>query len=136
MKSESTLIVIKPDGIRRHLIGKIISRFEDRGFRLIDLRFFIFSRQQASEFYSVHRSKPFFEELVTFITSGPVIACLMEGDNAITAVRLMAGATKSFEAAPGTIRGDLGLGLTENLIHASDSPESFIKESRVIFNRT
>jgi nucleoside-diphosphate kinase len=136
MKSESTLIVIKPDGIRRRLIGRIISRIEDKGFRLIDLRFFIFSRQQASEFYSVHRSKPFFDELISFITSGPVIACLIEGNNAVTAVRLMAGATKSFEAAPGTIRGDLGLGLTENLIHASDSPESFIKESRVIFNRT
>jgi nucleoside-diphosphate kinase len=100
------------------------------------LRFFIFSREQASEFYSVHKAKPFFEELVSFITSGPVIACLIEGNNAITAVRLMAGATKSFEAAPGTIRGDFGLGLTENLIHASDSPESFIKESGVIFNRT
>jgi nucleoside-diphosphate kinase len=136
MKNECTLIVIKPDGIRRQLIGKIISRFEDKGFRLIDLRFFIFTRQQASEFYSVHSSKPFFEELVSFITSGPVIACLIEGVNAITAVRLMAGATKSYEAAPGTIRGDFGLGLTENLIHASDSPESFIKESRVIFNRT
>jgi nucleoside-diphosphate kinase len=136
MKNECTLIVIKPDGIRRQLVGKIISRFEDKGFRLINLRFFIFSRQQASEFYSVHSSKPFFEELVSFITSGPVIACLIEGVNAITAVRLMAGATKSFEAAPGTIRGDFGLGLTENLIHASDSPESFIKESRVIFNRT
>jgi nucleoside-diphosphate kinase len=136
MKNESTLIVIKPDGIRRQLVGKIISRFEDKGFRLINLRFFIFSRQQASEFYSVHSSKPFFEELVSFITSGPVIACLIEGVNAITAIRLMAGATKSFEAAPGTIRGDFGLGLTENLIHASDSPESFIKESRVIFNRT
>jgi nucleoside-diphosphate kinase len=136
MKNECTLIVIKPDGIRRQLVGKIISRFEDKGFRLIDLRFFILSRQQAAEFYSVHSSKPFFEELVSFITSGPVIACLIEGVNAITAVRLMAGATKSFEAAPGTIRGDFGLGLTENLIHASDSPESFIKESRVIFNRT
>jgi nucleoside-diphosphate kinase len=136
MKSECTLIVIKPDGIRRHLIGKIISRFEDKGFRVINLRFFIFSREQASEFYSVHKAKPFFEELVSFITSGPVIACLIEGNNAITAVRLMAGVTKSFEAAPGTIRGDFGLSLTENLIHASDSPESFIKESGVIFNRT
>ena len=136
MKNECTLIVIKPDGIRRQLVGKIISRFEDKGFRLINLRFFIFSRQQASEFYSIHSSKPFFEELVSFITSGPVIACLIEGVNAITAARLMAGATKSFEAAPGTIRGDFGLGLTENLIHASDSPESFIKESRVIFSRT
>jgi nucleoside-diphosphate kinase len=136
MKNECTLIVIKPDGIRRQLVGKIISRFEDKGFRLINMRFFIFSRQQASEFYSVHSSKPFFEELVSFITSGPVIACLIEGVNAITTIRLMAGATKSFEAAPGTIRGDFALGLTENLIHASDSPESFIKESRVIFNRT
>ena len=136
MKSECTLIVIKPDGIQRHLIGKIISRFEDKGFRVINLRFFIFSLEQASEFYSVHKAKPFFEELVSFITSGPVIACLIEGNNAITAVRLMAGATKSFEATPGTIRGDFGLGLTENLIHASDSPESFIKESGVIFNRT
>lgn len=136
MKSECTLIVIKPDGIQRHLIGKIISRFEDKGFGVINLRLFIFSREQASEFYSVHKAKPFFEELVSFITSGPVIACLIEGNNAITAVRLMAGATKSFEAAPGTIRGDFGLGLTENLIHASDSPESFIKESGVIFNRT
>jgi nucleoside-diphosphate kinase len=136
MKSECTLIVIKPDGIRRHLIGKIISRFEDKGFRVINLRFFIFSHEQASEFYSVHKAKPFFEELVSFITSGPVIACLIEGNNAITAVRLMAGATKSFEAAPGTIRGDFGLSLAENLIHASDSPESFIKESGVIFNRT
>ena len=136
MKSECTLIVIKPDAIQRHLIGKIISRFEDKGFRVINLRFFIFSREQASEFYSVHKLKPFFEELVSFITSGPVIACLIEGNNAITAVRLMAGATKSFEAAPGTIRGDFGLGLAENLIHASDSPESFIKESGVIFNRT
>jgi nucleoside-diphosphate kinase len=136
MKNECTLIVIKPDGIRRQLVGKIISRFEDKGFRLINLRFFIFSRQQASEFYSIHSSKPFFEELVSFITSGPVIACLIEGVNAITAGRLMAGATKSSEAVPGTIRGDFGLGLTENLIHASDSPESFIKESRVIFNRT
>jgi nucleoside-diphosphate kinase len=74
--------------------------------------------------------------LVSFITSGPVVACLIEGDNAITTVRLMAGATQSYEATPGTIRGDFSLGLTENLIHASDSPESFIKESRVIFNRT
>jgi nucleoside-diphosphate kinase len=136
MNNECTLIVIKPDGIRRQLVGKIVSRFEDKGFRLINLRFFTFSRQQASEFYSDHSSKPFFEELVSFITSGPVIACLIEGVNAITAVRLMAGATKSYEAAPGTVRGDFGLGLTENLIHASDSPESFIKESRVIFNRT
>ncbi|HYY67976.1 MAG TPA: nucleoside-diphosphate kinase [Nitrososphaeraceae archaeon] len=136
MERERTLIVIKPDGIRRGLIGKIISRFEDKGFKVRDLRYFIFSREQANKFYSVHMGKPFFEDLVSFIASGPVVACVLEGDNAITVVRLMTGATKSFEAAAGTIRGDYGLGLTENVIHASDSRESFIKESGVIFSRT
>ena len=136
MKREQTLIVIKPDGIRRRLIGKIISRFEDKGFEVKDLRFFIFSAKKADEFYSVHKEKPFFEELVSFISSAPVVACVLEGDNAITTVRQLTGATRSFEAAAGTIRGDYGLGVTENVIHASDSAESFIKESRVIFNHT
>jgi nucleoside-diphosphate kinase len=133
---EQTLIVIKPDGIRRRLVGKIISRFEDKGFEVKDLRFFSFSPKKADEFYSVHKEKPFFEELVSFISSAPVVACVLEGDNAITTVRQMTGATRSFEAAAGTIRGDYGLGVTENVIHASDSAESFIKESRVIFNHT
>jgi nucleoside-diphosphate kinase len=133
---EQTLIVIKPDGIRRRLIGKIISRFEDKGFEVKDLRFFMFSPKKADEFYSVHKEKPFFEELVSFISSAPVVACVLEGDNAITTVRQLTGATRSFEAAAGTIRGDYGLGVTENVIHASDSAESFIKESRVIFNHT
>jgi nucleoside-diphosphate kinase len=136
VKREQTLIVIKPDGIRRRLIGKIISRFEDKGFEVKDLRFFIFSPKKADEFYSVHKEKPFFEELVSFISSAAVVACVLEGDNAITTVRQMTGATKSFEAAAGTIRGDYGLGVTENVIHASDSAESFIKESGVIFNHT
>ena len=136
MKREQTLIVIKPDGIRRRLIGKIISRFEDKGLEVKDLRFFIFSAKKADEFYSVHKEKPFFEELVSFISSAPVVACVLEGDNVITTVRQMTGATKSFEAAAGTIRGDYGLGVTENVIHASDSAESFIKESGVIFNHT
>jgi len=136
VKREQTLIVIKPDGIRRGLIGKIISRFEDKGFELKDLRFFIFSPKKADEFYSVHKEKPFFEELISFISSDPVVAFILEGDNAITTVRQMTGATKSFEASVGTIRGDYGLGVTENVIHASDSAESFIKESVVIFNHT
>ena len=136
MASEQTLIVIKPDGIRRKLVGEIISRFEDKGLRMMDLRLLVFSPKEADEFYSVHKGKPFFEELVSFISSGPVIACILEGDHAINTVRLMTGATKSFEAAAGTIRGDYGLVLTENVIHASDSPESFIKESRVIFSRS
>jgi nucleoside-diphosphate kinase len=136
VKREQTLIVIKPDGIRRRLIGKIISRFEDKGFEVKDLRFFMFSPKKADEFYSVHKEKPFFEELVSFISSAAVVACVLEGENAITTVRQMTGATKSFEAAAGTIRGDYGLGVTENVIHASDSAESFIKESGVIFNHT
>jgi nucleoside-diphosphate kinase len=133
---EQTLIVIKPDGIRRRLVGKIISRFEDKGFEVKDLRFFSFSPKKADEFYSAHKEKPFFEELVSFTSSAPVVACVLEGDNAITTVRQLTGATRSFEAAAGTIRGDYGLGVTENVIHASDSAESFIKESRVIFNHT
>ncbi|MDQ3972092.1 MAG: nucleoside-diphosphate kinase [Thermoproteota archaeon] len=136
MTSDQTLIVVKPDGIRRKLLGKIISRFEDKGFRITDLRFFVFSTEEADEFYSVHKGKPFFEDLVSFISSGPAVACVLEGEHAVDTVRLMTGATKSFEAAAGTIRGDYGLGLTENVIHASDSPESFIKESRVIFSRS
>ena len=136
LTSDQTLIVVKPDGIRRKLLGKIISRFEDKGFRITDLRFFVFSPEEADEFYSVHKGKPFFEDLVSFISSGPAVACVLEGEHAVDTVRLMMGATKSFEAAAGTIRGDYGLGLTENVIHASDSPESFIKESRVIFSRS
>ena len=136
LTSDQTLIVVKPDGIRRKLLGKIISRFEDKGFRITDLRFFVFSPEEADEFYSVHKGKPFFEDLVSFISSGPAVACVLEGEHAVDTVRLMIGATKSFEAATGTIRGDYGLGLTENVIHASDSPESFIKESRVIFSRS
>jgi nucleoside-diphosphate kinase len=136
LTSDQTLIVVKPDGIRRKLLGKIISRFEDKGFRIMDLRFFVFSPEEADEFYSVHKGKPFFEDLVSFISSGPAVACVLEGEHAVDTVRLMTGATKSSEAAAGTIRGDYGLGLTENVIHASDSPESFIKESRVIFSRS
>jgi nucleoside-diphosphate kinase len=134
MTIERTLIVIKPDGFKRSLTGKILARFEDKGFRIQNLGFFKFTRDKAEEFYSVHREKEFFNELVSFITSGEVIACIFEGNNAINTARLLVGSTKSFEASPGTIRGDFGLGITDNIIHASDSAESFIKESRVIFS--
>jgi len=133
MAIEQTLIVIKPDGFKRRMTGKILARFEEKGFEIKDLKSFNFTKEKAREFYSVHRDKPFFGELVSFISSGMVVACILEGKNAINTVRLMIGATKSFEAAPGTIRGDFGLGFTDNIIHASDSAESFIKESRVIF---
>ena len=94
---------------------------------------FTFSKQQAENFYNVHKGKPFFEELVTFMTSGKIVAAIIEGNNAINTTRIMIGATKSFEAVPGSIRGDFGLGFSENIIHASDSQESFEHESRVAF---
>lgn len=134
MPVEQTLIVIKPDGFSRRLTGKILARFEEKGLQIKQLKSYNFSKEKAQEFYSVHTDKPFFGELVSFISSGAVVACILEGNNAVNTVRLMIGATKSFEAAPGTIRGDYGLGFTDNIIHASDSPESFNKESRVIFS--
>jgi nucleoside-diphosphate kinase len=133
MTNEETLIVIKPDGFKRNLTGKILSRLEDKGFKIKDLKLFNFTIEKAEDFYSSHKEKPFFNELVSFISSGSVVACILNGNNAINTVRLLIGSTKSFEAAPGTIRGDFGLGITDNIIHASDSSESFIKESRVIF---
>jgi nucleoside-diphosphate kinase len=134
MVIEQTLIVLKPDGFKRQLVGKILARFEEKGLQIKNVRSFEFSEEKAKEFYSVHRGKPFFSELVSFITSGLVVACILEGNNAIRAVRNMVGATSSYDAAAGTVRGDFGLGITDNLIHASDSSESFIKESQVIFN--
>ena len=134
MFSEQTLIVVKPDGFKRLLTGKILARFEEKGFEIKKLKSYNFTKEKAEEFYSVHNKKPFFNELVSFISSGMVIACILEGTNAINTVRIMIGVTKSFEANPGTIRGDFGLGFTDNIIHASDSSESFIKESRIIFN--
>jgi nucleoside-diphosphate kinase len=131
---ERTLVVIKPDAVKRKLTGRILSRFEDKGFTIEVLKSYKFTLEKADEFYSVHRGKSFFNELVSFITSGPVVAVILEGDNAIGTVRIMIGSTKSFEASPGTIRGDLALNITDNVVHASDSSESFIKESRVIFD--
>jgi nucleoside-diphosphate kinase len=133
MAVEQTLIVVKPDGFKRSLTGKVLARFEEKGFVIKNLRYYNFTKEKAQEFYSVHKDKPFFGELVSFISSGPVVACILEGNNAVATTRIMIGSTKSFEAAPGTIRGDFGLGFTDNIIHASDSSESFIKESRVIF---
>ncbi|HYJ02446.1 MAG TPA: nucleoside-diphosphate kinase [Nitrososphaeraceae archaeon] len=131
--NEQTLIVVKPDAFERKLTGTILSRFEVKGFLIKELKSYIFTKEKAEEFYSAHKDKPFFNELVSFISSSTVVACILEGENAINIVRLMIGSTRSFEAQPGTIRGDYGLGITKNIIHASDSYESFIKESTVIF---
>ena len=131
--TEQTLIIIKPDAVERNLIGEIISRFENKGFKFVKLQMLSFTKAMAEKFYYEHKDKPFFAELVSFITSGNVVVAVIEGENVITTTRLMVGATKSFEAAPGSIRGDLGLGITNNIIHASDSPQSFEKEVNVVF---
>ena len=131
--SEQSLFIVKPDGVERKLVGQILSRFEYKGFKIVKLKMFTFTKEMAEEFYSDHKSKPFFGELVSFITSGRVVATVIEGNNAIATTRLMIGSTKSFEASPGSIRGDFGLGFTDNIIHASDSKESFEKEVSVVF---
>ncbi len=132
--AEQTLFIVKPDAVRRGLTGEIVARFEHKGFVIRKLKMFQFTTEQAEQFYAVHKDKPFFGELGSFITSGPVVAAVIEGNNAIATTRIMIGATKSFEAAPGSIRGDYGLGFSENIIHASDSQESFEHESRVVFS--
>jgi len=131
--TEQSLFIVKPDGIERKIVGQILTRFENKGFNIVKLKMFTFTKEIAEEFYSVHNSKPFFKELVSFITSGRVVAVVIEGNNAIATTRLMMGSTKSFEAAPGSIRGDFGLGFTDNIIHASDSKESFEKEVAIVF---
>ena len=133
--SEDTLIVVKPDAVRRGLIGEILGRFEKRGFVAKRIMMVTMTKAQAQDFYSVHSNKPFFDELVAFISSGPVVGVVLSGRDAIATVRRMVGATKSWEAAAGTVRGDLGLGLTDNAIHASDSAESFTKEQQAFFGK-
>ncbi len=130
---EETLIVVKPDAVRRGLTGEILSRFERKGFKISRLQMLTMSKGKAEEFYRVHSDKPFFGELVAFISSGPVVGAIVSGKDSVATVRRMVGATKSWEAAPGTIRGDLALGLTDNVVHASDSAESFAHESKTFF---
>jgi len=130
---DRTLVMIKPDGVRRAIIGEIITRFEKKGFTVVALKMLKFSRNLAQDFYSPHVGKPFFSELENFITSGSVVAMVLEGSYAVDVVRRMIGVTKSFEAASGTIRGDFGLGYTDNIVHASDSQESYLRESKIIF---
>ena len=131
--TEQTLFIVKPDAVNRGLVGEVILRFERKGFKIMKLKMLTFTKEMAQKFYSDHSSKPFFGELVSFITSGRVVVAVIEGNNAIAATRIMIGSTKSFEATPGSIRGDFGLGLTDNIVHASDSKESFEKEVKVVF---
>ena len=122
--TERTLVLVKPDGVQRLLAGRILARYEERGLRLVALKLITVGRELAERHYAVHSAKPFFAGLVEFITSGPVVAAVLEGPNAIAVVRAMNGATRPHEAAPGTIRGDFALETAQNLVHASDSPET------------
>ncbi|QHS22586.1 nucleoside-diphosphate kinase [Virgibacillus sp. MSP4-1] len=132
---EKTFLMIKPDGVQRNLVGEIVTRFEKKGFQLSAAKFMQISNELAEEHYGEHKDKPFFGELVDFITSGPVFAMVWEGENVIATARQMMGKTKPQEAAPGTIRGDFGLTVGKNVIHGSDSPESAEREMNLFFNQ-
>jgi nucleoside-diphosphate kinase len=132
--NERTLVLIKPDGVQRLLTGRVLARYEERGLKLVGLKLMSVSRELAERHYDVHRAKPFFRGLVEFITSGPLVAAVLEGPNAIAVVRAMNGATRPHEAAPGTIRGDFALETAQNLVHASDSPETAASELALWFD--
>jgi nucleoside-diphosphate kinase len=130
---EETLVLVKGDGVRRRLIGEIIRRIEGKGLDIHALRLMDVSRELAEEHYAEHRNKPFFGELVEFITSTPVVAMRVRGEGAVKVMRNLMGATNPADAAPGTIRGDLALSLPDNLVHGSDSPESARRELDLFF---
>jgi nucleoside-diphosphate kinase len=131
--TERSLVLIKPDGVQRLLVGRIIARFEDKGLKLTGLKMVAVSRALAEQHYAVHRERPFFAGLVEFITSSPLVAMAVEGPNAISVIRSMVGATKPWEATAGTIRGDFGMVVSQNLIHASDGPETAATELALWF---
>ena len=133
MTQQKTLVLVKPDGVRKHLIGEVISRFERRGLTVSALKLMKISEAQAKFHYAEHEGKPFFGELVSFITSGPVAAMVISGDNAIKAVRGLMGATNPLDSVPGSIRGDFALDIGENIVHGSDSEESAAREIKNFF---
>ena len=130
---ERTLVLIKPDRIRRRLTGEIIRRLESKGLNIIGAKFMLLSEEKAKKHYEVHKDKPFFKDLVGYITSGPIMAIVLEGKNAISVVRILTGATDGSKAAPGTIRGAYSISIDRNIIHASDSEEAFNHEFPIFF---
>jgi nucleoside-diphosphate kinase len=130
---ERTFLAIKPDGVQRGLVGEIIRRFEAKGFTLVGMKFMKVSRELAEEHYGVHRERPFFQGLVEFITSGPVVAMVWEGEGVIASARKLIGATNPLTAEPGTIRGDFGVNIGRNIIHGSDAPETAQQEVSLWF---
>jgi nucleoside-diphosphate kinase len=130
---ESTLLIVKPDGVERGLVGEVLGRAEAKGLRIAEMRLMRIDRALAEEHYAEHRDKPFFDELVAFITSGPVVVARLEGEGAIGVWRTMMGPTDPAVAPPGTIRGDFGLMITQNIVHGSDSPGSAERELQLFF---
>jgi nucleoside-diphosphate kinase len=133
MASETTLVLVKPDGVQRGLCGDVLGRVERRGYELRAARLLKLSRSLASQHYAEHRGKPFYPGLVSFITSGPILALAVRGENAVAGIRTMMGATDPADAAPGTIRGDLATELSENVVHGSDSRASARRELALFF---
>jgi nucleoside-diphosphate kinase len=136
MPIERTLSIVKPDGVARNLIGEVYSRFEKAGLRIVAARMLHLSQSEAEAFYGVHRERPFFKDLVRFMTSGPVIAQVLEGEGAIAKHRDVMGATDPKKAAPGTIRADLATSIDENVVHGSDAPDTAAREIGFFFRET
>ncbi|HEX2410183.1 MAG TPA: nucleoside-diphosphate kinase [Solirubrobacteraceae bacterium] len=130
---DRTLILVKPDAFARGLTGEIISRFEDKGLKIVALKHMVVTEDLAKEHYAEHEGKPFFGELVEFITSGPIVAMVLEGEQAIVAARQVIGATNPLEAASGSIRGDYAIAVGQNMVHGSDAPESGKREVALFF---
>jgi|TARA_B110000263_G_C15051501_1_gene393209 nucleoside-diphosphate kinase len=133
---ERTLVLLKPDSVQRNLSGEIINRIEKIGFKIIGLKLMILDQTKAHEHYKEHKSKPFFNDLVSFITSGPIVAIAFQGPNCVKKIRNINGSTDPTEASPGTIRGDFGISLSMNLIHSSDSIESAQRELKIFFEKS
>ena len=131
--NQRTFIMVKPDGVRRRLIGEVISRVEAKGYAIREMKLFTIDETLAKKHYAEHVERPFFGELVSFITSGPVVAMVVEGPEAVAGMRQIMGATNPLEAAPGSIRGDLATVIGENIVHGSDSPESAEREVNLFF---
>ena len=129
-----TFFMIKPDGVKRNLIGEIISRIEKKGFKITKIKMMILSQDLAEEHYGEHKDKPFFSDLISFITSGPVVAMQVEGENVVLQIRNIMGATNPSDATPGSIRGDLAIELDKNVVHGSDSDESAERELNLFFS--
>jgi len=131
--ADRTLVICKPDAVERRLVGEIISRLERKGLRIAEMRMETITKEIAGQHYGEHQGKPFYDDLVAFITRGPVVLMVVEGPEAYSVVRTLMGTTNPRQAAPGTIRGDLAIELTENLVHGSDSPESAAREIGLFF---